>query len=258
MASYIDLRGHQLWNNEWANNGQALVLLHGGLSATEDWDTELLPAVESTHHVFGYDRTAQGRTKDQPGSMHFTFQSAEAIAYLEDVVQEPAHLIGWSDGGIIALMVAMQRPELVRSIIAIGANYHFDNGGGPIPEWPITDEDRAEHEMRSPDAPETLDDKVSRMRNIWNSEPTMTLEDLATIQCPALILAGDDEHFSIEHTASMYEAIPAGQLAIIPGTSHFALKEKPELVRVIIKQFLADLSAPVTRAPVRRKNSEPD
>lgn len=257
MPGYINLRGHQIWNSEWANNGPALVLLHGGLSATEDWDTYLLPAIEDTHHVFGYDRTAQGRTKDRPGSMHFAFQTAEAIAYLEDVVKEPADLIGWSDGGIIALMVAIQRPELVRSIIAIGANYHFDNGGGPIPEWPITDEDRAEYARRSPDAPETLDNKVSRMRNIWNSEPTMTLDDLGKIQCPTLILAGDDELFSIEHTGSMYEAIPQGQLAIVPGTSHFVVKEKPELAQAIIRQFLGDLSAPITRAPVRRRNPEP-
>ena len=257
MTSYIDLRGHQIWNTEWANNGPALVLLHGGLSATEDWDTYILPAIESSHHVFGYDRTAHGRTGDRAGSLHFTFQTVEAIAYLEDVVKEPAHLIGWSDGGIIALMIAIQRPDLVLSIIAIGANYHFDNGGGPIPDWPITDEDRAEHAMRSPDTPAALDEKVSRMRRIWNSEPTMTLTDLAKIQCPALILAGDDELFSIEHTGSMYEAIPEGQLAIIPGTSHFVIKEKPELVQAIIKQFLSDLSAPVTREPVRRKNPEP-
>jgi len=256
MSAYINLRGHQIWSNERANNGEALLLLHGGLSATEDWDTYLLPAVEPTHHPFGYDRTGQGRTADQLGSLHFVFQTDEAIAYLEDVVKEPAHLIGWSDGGIIALMVAIQRPDLVRSIIAIGANYHYkqNNGGDPIPEWPISDEDRIEYATRSPDAPESLDTKVARMREIWNSEPTLTLDDLAMIQCPTLILAGDDELFSIEHTSAMYEAIPQGQLAIIPGTSHYVLKEKPELTQAVIKQFLSDLSAPITRAPVRRKN----
>ena len=254
MPTYVDLRGHRIWNSEWANNGEALVLLHGGLGATEDWDTYLLPAVESTHHVFGYDRTGQGRTADQLGSLHFAFQSAETIAYLEDIVKEPAHLIGWSDGGNIALMVAIQRPDLVRSIVAIGANYHYNHGGDPTSESPISDEDRAEYAMQSPDAPETLDLKVARMQGIWNSEPTLTVDDLAKVQCPALILAGDDELFSIEHTSSMYEAIPQGQLAIIPGTSHYVLKEKPELTQAVIKQFLSDLSAPITRAPVRRQN----
>lgn len=251
---YIDLRGHQVWNSEWPNNGEALVLLHGGLSATEDFDKYLLPAFVDTHHVYGYDRTAHGRTGDRAGSLHYEFQTDEAIAYLEDVVREPAHLVGWSDGGIIALMTAIRRPELVKSLITIGANYHFEQNGAPIEPWEISESDRAEHAERSPDSPESLDDKVRRMRDIWNSEPTLTQTDLSKIQCPALIMAGDDERTSIEDTASMYLAIAQGQLAIIPGTSHFVLKEKPGLTQAVIKEFLADLSPPITRQPFRRTN----
>lgn len=256
MKGYIDLRGHQIWNLEWPNNGQATLLLHGGLSATEDWDTYILPCVEDSFHVFAYDRTGQGRTADQVGSLHFAFQTQEAIAYLEDVVKEPAHLIGWSDGGIIALMVAMQRPELVRSIIAIGANYHHESGGEPMPLWEVSEEDRLEHAERSPDSPDSLDSKVMRMWKIWNTEPTFTQEDLKHVTCPTLILAGDDENFSFAHITSLYEAIPNGRLAIIPGTSHYVIKEKPELTQAIIKDFLNDLSTPITRAPVRRAHKE--
>lgn len=253
MGIYIKLRGHEIWNLEWPNNGEAVVLLHGGLSATEDWDKYVLPAVENSFHVFAYDRTGQGRTADQIGSLHFSFQTREAIAYLEDVVKEPAHLIGWSDGGIIALMVAIERPDLVKSIVAIGANYHFEHGGDAIPQWEISDEDRQEHAMRSPDAPEALDSKVARMWAIWNTEPTLSEKDLGKIQCPTLVLASDDESFSFAHITSMYEAIPLGQLAIIPGTSHYVIKEKPEITQAIIKDFLTNLFPPVTRQPVRRK-----
>lgn len=253
MGNYIDLRGHKIWNLEWPNNGEAVVLLHGGLSATEDWDTYVLPAVEDSFHVFAYDRTGQGRTADQIGSLHFSFQTQEAIAYLEDVVKEPAHLIGWSDGGIIALMVAIERPDLVKSIIAIGANYHYEHGGETIPLWEISDEDRQEHATRSPDASEALDSKVTRMWTIWNTEPTLSEKDLGRIQCPTLIMASDDESFSFAHITSMYEAIPLGQLAIIPGTSHYVIKEKPEITQAIIKDFLNNLLPPITRAPVRRK-----
>ncbi len=251
---YINLRGHEIWNSEWPNNGEALLLLHGGLSATEDFDTYLLPALESTHHVYAYDRTAHGRTGDQPGSLHFDFQTREAIAYLEDVVKEPAHILGWSDGGIIALMIAIQRPDLVKSIIAIGANFHFKQMGSPIEPWEISDDYRLEHAERSPDAPESLDIKVSRMLAIWNSEPTLTEGDLANIQCPTLIMAGDDEQMEIADTASLYLAIEQGQLAIIPGTSHFLIKEKPELTQAVIRQFLGDLNPPITRQPFRRTN----
>lgn len=252
MTRYIKLRGKEIWHTEWKKKGESLVILHGGLSATEDCDIYLLPAFKGTHHVFAYDRTGQGRTADRVGSLHFDFQTTEAIAYLEDVVKKPAHLVGWSDGGIIALMVAMQRPDLVKSIVAIGANYHYEHGGGEIPNWEISDEDRGEYSRRSPDAAHTLDEKTDRMRAIWNSEPTLMLSDLAKVTCPTLILAGDDELFSLSHTTSMYEALPHGRLAIVPGTSHFVLKEKPELTQAIIRDFLANLEPPITRAPVRR------
>ncbi len=255
MSSYVNLRGHEIWSLEWANNGEPVVLLHGGMSATEDWDKYILPAIQDSFHVFAYDRTGQGRTGDQVGSLHFEFQTKEAIAYLEDVVKGPAHLIGWSDGGIIALLTAMQRPDLVRSIVAIGANYHYESGGEPIELWEASEEDRQEHAECSPDAPETLDSKIERMWGIWTSEPSLSKDDLAKIKCPTLVMAGDDENFSFAHITSLYEALPMGQLAIVPGTSHFVVKEKPELAQAIIKGFLSNLEPPITRVPVRRKTN---
>ena len=122
MGSYIDLRGHKVFSYEWPQDGEAVVLLHGGLSQTSHWDTNILPAVEDSFNVFGYDRTGHGFTGDRDGSFHFDFQTNEAIEYLEDVVKEPAHLIGYSDGANIALMVAIKRPDLVKSIVSIAAN----------------------------------------------------------------------------------------------------------------------------------------
>ena len=80
----------------------------------------------------------------------------------------------------------------------------------------------------------------------------MTKAQLKKIKCPTLILAGDDEPFSTEHTASLYEAIPSAQLAILPGTSHAVLKEKPKLVKQILKDFYKNPDLPITLAPNRR------
>jgi pimeloyl-ACP methyl ester carboxylesterase len=126
MPEYLNVDGHQVYSYEWDNNGEAVVLLHGGLSQTSHWDSFVLPAVEDDFHVFAYDRSGHGFTGDKEKSFHYQHQVDEAIAYLETVVKEPAHLIGYSDGGIISLMVAMQRPELVRSIITLGANFQPD------------------------------------------------------------------------------------------------------------------------------------
>ena len=110
--AYIDLRGHQVWSNEFANNGEPLLSLHGGLSASHRWDWTILPAVEKQFHMYSYDRTAHGRTGVRPGFYHFEFQRDEAIAYIEDVIKEPTHMIGHSDGGIIPLMVAIARKAM--------------------------------------------------------------------------------------------------------------------------------------------------
>jgi len=252
-AGYLDLRGHQTYSCEWANNGDALLLLHGGLSQTSHFDSTVLPAVEDTHHLFGYDRTGHGYTGDQEGSMHFEFQYKEAVAYLEDVVKEPAHLIGHSDGAIIALMVAIHRPDLVKSIVLFGGLFHF-SGTLPMPEFDgnISQADRDEYAITSPDAPETLEAKIRKMFGIWYSEPTYTVEDVAKVKCPALVLVGDDDVISHHHTIEMFEALPYGQLAVIPGTSHQANKEKPEIFQMFIREFLKDLSYPQTKMPMRR------
>ena len=255
MPDYVNLRGHQIYTYEWERDGEAVVLLHGGLSKTSSWDYLMVPPLEDEFHVFAYDRTAHGFTGDQPGSLHFTFQVQEAIAYLEDVVKEPAHLIGYSDGGIIALMVAIARPELVKSIVAIGANYHYSAPLSEFAEAFVSEDDQAEYNLISPDAPHTLLEKIIRMNQIWKTEPDISLKEIASIQCPVLVMAGDDDVIKHEHTISLYENLPLGQLAIIPGTSHGVVKEKPALMIAIIMQFLEDLSYPITRQPIRRINN---
>ena len=255
MPEYVNLRGHQLYNYEWDNDGEALLLLHGGLSKTSSWDYLMVPALEDEFHLFAYDRTGHGFTGDQAGSLHFDFQTQEAIAYLEDVVKEPAHLIGYSDGGIIALMVAIARPELVKSIVAIGANFHYSAPLSDFTEAFVSEEDQAEYNLISPDAPHTLLEKIKRMNEIWKTEPDISLSQIASIQCPVLVMAGDDDVIKHEHTIALYENLPLGQLAILPGTSHGLVKEKPDLMLAIITQFLEDLSYPITRQPIRRTNN---
>jgi pimeloyl-ACP methyl ester carboxylesterase len=252
---YVEVAGHELYCYEWDNNGEAVLLLHGGLSQTSHWEEQVLPAIEDDFHPFAYDRTAHGFSGDREGSLHFNYQVREAIAYLESVVQEPAHLIGYSDGGIIALLVALERPELVRSIVTLGANFHH-SGTLPLPDFDgvVSADDQDEYNRTSPDAPETLAAKIYKMIDIWRSEPNLAPADLLNIQCPVLVMAGDDDVIAHNHTIELFENIPLGQLAIIPGTSHQFIKEKPAMAQLLIREFLEDLSYPVTKMPIRRKN----
>jgi pimeloyl-ACP methyl ester carboxylesterase len=251
---YIDLRGQKIWSSRHKKKGEKVLLLHGGMSQTEGFDKRISPAIKG-FNVFAYDRAGHGRTPDVQGSFHFDFQMKEAIAYLEDIVKEPAHLIGYSDGGIISMLVAIHRPDLVKSLTLIGANYNTDTGI-PSPEaWEPSPEDRAKYAHFSPDAPETLDAKIQKMVQIWATEPNMTISQLATIKAPTLVIAGDDDLHSIKHTYEMYENIPNSRLAIIPGASHLIDKDQPELLTKVIRKFLKDTSYPVTLMPVRRNQN---
>ncbi len=89
---------------------------------------------------------------------------------------------------------------------------------------------------------------------MWKTEPDIALKDIEKIQCPVLVMAGDDDVIQHEHTLELFRALPLGQLAIVPGTSHILPKEKPGLVNLIITEFLEDLSYPITKMPIRRKN----
>ena len=120
----------------------------------------------------------------------------------------------------------------------------------------VSEEDQAEYNLISPDAPHTLLEKTIRMNEIWKTEPDISLSEIASIQCPVLVMAGDDDVIAHAHTISLYEALPLGQLAIIPGTSHGLVKEKPALLIAVMMQFLEDLSYPITRDPIRRTNNQ--
>ena len=121
-----------------------------------------------------------------------------------------------------------------------------------------SEEDKAEYATTSPDAPHTQNEKIKKMLRIWDTEPDITLTELAKIQCPALIIAGDDDVISHEHTLDMYRAIELSQLAIMPGTSHIAPKEKPGLFSALVQQFLTDLNYPMTKMPIRRVSIQPE
>lgn len=235
---YRQVHGHQIYSYQYTKSGEATLLLHGGLSSTESWDWSILPALKG-RKVFAYDRSAHGRTASREGYYHFEFQTTEAIAFIDEVIQEPVHLVGWSDGGIISLMIALKRPDLVRSIISIGTNFHWDVDL-PFEEEPVielTEEDRKRWQEKSPEPAHMQEVIIRKAYQVWKIEPNMTSEELKEITCPVLVLCGDDEPFSNHHSVDLFESLANAQMAIIPGASHGVVKEQPEIVQSIIKRF---------------------
>ena len=104
--------------------------------------------------------------------------------------------------------------------------------------------------------PELLPQIINKAYQVWQSEPNIKLSKLKKIKCPVLVLAGDDEPFTSQMTWQMYEAIPNGRLAVIPGASHNLVNEKTKLMQEIIKDFYKSLDFPITKMPNRRAKQQ--
>jgi pimeloyl-ACP methyl ester carboxylesterase len=254
MADYLDLGAVRMWFDErGGGDGVPAVLLHGGTANADTWMMQV-DAFAAGRRVLLPEQRGHGRTAD-PGETSYELMTADTIAFLESAVGGPADLVGWSDGGNIALHVALARPDLVRKVVTIGSNFHHE---GNLPEFlEMEMADDGENMLRdmyaamSPDGPDHWPVMMGRLHEMWRTSPTLTTEDLARIGVPVLVMVGDDDAIYPAHTQALYEALPQGQLAVIPGSSHLVPIEKPALVNQLILDFLDDGSI-VSIMPIRR------
>jgi pimeloyl-ACP methyl ester carboxylesterase len=253
MADYVAVGGVRTWYDE-RGQGEPLVLLHPGGAGVDAraWGPNL-PALADRLRVFTPERRAHGRTPDVDGPITFELMAGDTIAFLETVVGEPAHLAGCSDGAIVALLVALLRPDLIRRLVFIAGVFHRD-GWAPG----VVDGDNAPPEFLarlysevSPDGPAHYPAVVAKLAQMHSEGPTLTTTDVSQIGHRTLVMLGDDDEVTLEHAITLYRSLPDGELAVIPGTSHGLLVEKPALCNTIIIDFLTKDPVP-TMAPIRR------
>jgi pimeloyl-ACP methyl ester carboxylesterase len=245
-GEYIDTgRVHTYY--EVNGSGDPLILLHGGMCTAETFDGQT-PALAERYTVYLPERRAHGRTADVPGPITYEIMAQDTIAFIEAKGIEGAHLVGWSDGALVGLLVALWRPELVGKLVLIGQGVNWDGlrfefapyAGRMTAEMMPPDLKQA-YEALSPDGPDHLGAVLDKLLALWNTDPAFPLSDLERVVAPALVLTGDDDAMlSIEHAAAMQHALPDSQLAVVPGTSHAVPMEKPELVNRLILDFLTD------------------
>jgi pimeloyl-ACP methyl ester carboxylesterase len=254
--AYVDILGHPTWVSVGAENGEMVLLLHGGVVDSSSLLDSIGPVLSERYCVAAFDRRGHGRTGDTAEAFHYDAMADETIGILEHL-DRPAHLVGHSDGGDVGLLVAMRRPDLVQRLVMMGSNYHHAGllpGAEFTPDSPpgVYDLFAAQYGERSPDGREHFDEFLAKTYAMWASEPTLTQADLATVSVPVLVLAADDEPIALSHTCSLYESIPGAQLAIIPGASHALPIEQPEETVSIIRKYLEASAPPTTLLPIRR------
>ena len=263
MGSYVDIDGHATWVEERGSGAETVLLLHGGLSDSSLLLDTLGEALAGTWRVVAFDRRGHGRTADTADPFHYDDMAAETIAVLEQVVGGPAHLVGWSDGGIVGLTTAITAPQWVRSLVVIGTTFHHEGGLVPPSEWGLQPDGpemawlRGLYADASPDGADHWPVVFAKIMRLWAEEPTFTNEDVARIKPPVLVMVGDDDMVRFDHTVALYEALPRGQLAVVPAASHGLPLERPAEVTRLILEFLSG-GEPRTMMPARRASRESD
>ncbi|MYT25385.1 alpha/beta fold hydrolase [Streptomyces sp. SID7760] len=260
MGAYVELPNVRTWY-ETEGSGDPLVLLHGGFCTNETWGAQRAD-MAAGYRVFLPERRAHGHTPDVEGPLSYQAMAEDTVAFLEAVVRAPAHLVGWSDGGIVALMVAAARPDLVRKVVVIGANFRPAEEAFVEPAMldemtPGSDElefFRAMYDPVTPDGVGHWPVVAAKLVAMWRGQPKMTPADLGRIEAPTLVMAGDDDMVTLEHTIALYRGIAGSQLAVIPGASHLAPLEKPDLVNRLILDHLGQ-EPRETMMPIRRASA---
>lgn len=253
MEAYVDLGGVRTWYAEHGD-GDPVVLLHPGGAGVDAraWSPNM-DAIAGRFRVFTPERRGHGRTPDVPGPIGFEVMAGDTIAFLDTVVGGPAHLVGCSDGAVVALLVALMRPELVRKLVFIAGVFHHDGWAAGV-----IDPDQAPPEFLarlyaelSPDGPDHYPVVVAKLAEMHAREPSLTPRDLNGVRSGTLVMVGDDDEVTLEHAVALYRALPDAELAVIPGASHGLLVEKPTLCNTIVHEFL-DNEPVRTLAPIRR------
>jgi pimeloyl-ACP methyl ester carboxylesterase len=252
MAQYVELGEVRTWYDEHGD-GEPLLLMHGGLVDSRFLEPNLGPLAER-FHVYTPDRRGHGHTPDVDGPITYQLMADDTIAFLEQVVGAPAHLVGHSDGAVVAMLVAMQRPDLVKRLVMISGG--FDKSGEAAPDMEFDSDGVVEflgpgYGEVSPDGEAHFPVVAGKIGEMARNEPHVDPAALAAITARTLVMYADDDLMTLAHAVAMFDALPDAELAVVPGTSHFLTQEKPHLVNALLMDFLSNDPVPVV-APIRR------
>lgn len=215
-------------------SGFPLLLLHGNGEQCDYFENQMEPFA-SHFHVLALDTRGHGQTPR--GTAPFTIRqfADDLLAFMDRLGIEKAHLLGFSDGGNIAMVFALRHPERVERLILNGANLDARGVKAGV-QLPIEVGYRIARLFARRNAKAL---RNAEMLGLMVNDPNVRPEELAHITCPTLVVAGDKDMIKDSHTRLIASAIPGAQLAILRG-DHFIANRNPEAFNAAVLRFLCD------------------
>lgn len=217
-------------------NGMPLLMIHGNGGSIKSFVNNI-PYFSKKYKVIIADSRAQGKTKDNADSLSFEMMADDNAALLNALHIDSAYVIGWSDGGINALLLAMRHPAKVIKLAATGANLWPDSTAFTSSAW--------KDEKQAYDSLKNKQFTTPQEKNDWKlflldwQQPNISLQSLQLVGCPSLIISGDHDLISPTHTKLISQNITRSKLWIVPNSGHATLKEHKEEFNKKVDDFFS-------------------
>ncbi|TGE25561.1 alpha/beta hydrolase [Hymenobacter aquaticus] len=239
---YATVRGVKLYYETYGS-GPPLLLLHGNGGSIRDF-LPTIPYFAKRYRVIALDSRAHGKSVDAGDSLSFEMLADDCAALLTQLRLDSAYVLGWSDGGITALVLALRHPGKVKRLAATGANLWPDSTALAPALWQQMRRGYQEGRFQTFTDPKRRNDwKVFLLD--WR-EPHLALATLARIKAPAFIIAGDQDVIRAEHTVAIYQSLPRAWLWIVPNSGHATLLDHAEEFNRKTEAFFRAPSIPLT------------
>jgi len=220
--------------------GPSLLLLHGGAGSIPD---KWIPFFSAEFQVTAIEQMGHGRTADaMDRPFHYHDMAEDTAELMRQLGIETAAVVGYSDGGIIGLDMAIHHPERVTRLALTGVNFHTDGYTGDhwkavaaSPDtWPASEAYR----RLSPDGADHWPILLGRLQRMWAVEPSYARDEMRSIAAPTLIIVGDTDLITPEHAVEMFRTIPRAQLCVVPHAGHGVMPK--ETILTFLKEAPTD------------------
>jgi len=201
---------------ETYGTGAPLLIIHGNGGSINDF-TNQIPFFEKNYKVILADSRAQGKSIDTGDSLSYEMMADDLNGLLESLKLDSCYVIGWSDGGINGLLLAMRHPDKVKKLAVTGANLSPDTSAVD-PEIYVWAKSLGDSIYKLPLSPQVK--TYRKLFHLLSYEPHITTKQLQSIHCPTLVIGGDHDVINTRHTLLIAESIPKSYLWILPNSGH--------------------------------------
>ena len=246
VGRHAEIGGSRIWFAEWGSKatGVPVLLLHGGFGNSNYFGRLIPTLVAHGYRVIAMDSRGHGRSTRSDAPLTYDLMAQDVLGLLDRLRVSKVYLVGWSDGGIIGLDLAITHPDRLAGLFAFGANADVSGLKDGAEKTPVfaayLARTAAEYRALSP-TPRQWDAFSAAVNKMWETLPAFTRGELASIKVPTTIADGEfHEAIKQTHDEYMAQAIPGAHLVILPRLSHFAMLQDPGAFNAAVLRFLTE------------------